>query len=185
MEDNQVVKSRFKRVCVYCGSSAGKRDCYREAAIDLGQELVRICLHRLCTAVSCFIETTFHILVRVFAWRLRKDWILFTAEEALGWWVWWRKPFTTAADMFLGNSAVKICFLFFFCRFCTESCVGSITCMNRVIPRPLVGKEVIFFSIRVSMIWSGSRCFWVFKHKKCVRLDFFFKHEVKLWFGFS
>lgn len=34
------VASRFKRVCVFCGSSTGKREAYREAAIELGQELV-------------------------------------------------------------------------------------------------------------------------------------------------
>lgn len=43
-EMEQVIKagerSRFKRVCVFCGSSAGKRDCYKDAALDLGQELV-------------------------------------------------------------------------------------------------------------------------------------------------
>lgn len=33
-------KSRFKRVCVFCGSSTGKRDCYRDAAIELAHELV-------------------------------------------------------------------------------------------------------------------------------------------------
>ncbi|XP_024991251.1 cytokinin riboside 5'-monophosphate phosphoribohydrolase LOG1-like [Cynara cardunculus var. scolymus] len=33
-------RSRFKSVCVFCGSSAGKRDCYKDAALDLGQELV-------------------------------------------------------------------------------------------------------------------------------------------------
>ncbi|KAL8142515.1 hypothetical protein V2J09_015547 [Rumex salicifolius] len=32
--------SRFKRVCVFCGSSTGKRDSYSDAAIELGQELV-------------------------------------------------------------------------------------------------------------------------------------------------
>ncbi|XP_052193730.1 cytokinin riboside 5'-monophosphate phosphoribohydrolase LOG5-like isoform X1 [Diospyros lotus] len=32
--------SRFRSVCVFCGSSTGKRDCYRDAAIELGQELV-------------------------------------------------------------------------------------------------------------------------------------------------
>uniref|UniRef100_A0A803MCG0 Cytokinin riboside 5'-monophosphate phosphoribohydrolase n=1 Tax=Chenopodium quinoa TaxID=63459 RepID=A0A803MCG0_CHEQI len=32
--------SRFKSVCVFCGSSTGKRDSYREAAIELGQQLV-------------------------------------------------------------------------------------------------------------------------------------------------
>ncbi|KAL8060110.1 hypothetical protein ABFX02_02G002800 [Erythranthe guttata] len=40
MEDKVVVKSRFGRVCVFCGSSSGKRECYREAALELGQELV-------------------------------------------------------------------------------------------------------------------------------------------------
>jgi len=34
-----VMKSRFKRVCVFCGSSTGNRNSYREAALELGQEL--------------------------------------------------------------------------------------------------------------------------------------------------
>ncbi|CAL1398162.1 unnamed protein product [Linum trigynum] len=38
--NNGVVKSRFKRVCVFCGSSVGKRNCYKDAAIDLAEELV-------------------------------------------------------------------------------------------------------------------------------------------------
>ncbi|KAJ0025237.1 hypothetical protein Pint_09267 [Pistacia integerrima] len=41
MEENKgAVKSRFQRVCVFCGSSTGKRNCYRDAALELGQELV-------------------------------------------------------------------------------------------------------------------------------------------------
>ncbi|KAL3539134.1 hypothetical protein ACH5RR_002500 [Cinchona calisaya] len=40
MEEKGVRRSRFKRVCVFCGSSSGKRECYREAALELGQELV-------------------------------------------------------------------------------------------------------------------------------------------------
>ncbi|RVW50906.1 Cytokinin riboside 5'-monophosphate phosphoribohydrolase LOG5 [Vitis vinifera] len=40
MEKTEMVKSRFKRVCVFCGSSTGKRNCYRDAAIELAQELV-------------------------------------------------------------------------------------------------------------------------------------------------
>lgn len=39
MEEN-IVKSRFKRVCVFCGSRTGKRTCYSDAALELGQELV-------------------------------------------------------------------------------------------------------------------------------------------------
>ncbi|KAI4297843.1 hypothetical protein L6164_037708 [Bauhinia variegata] len=38
--EGQIVRSRFKRVCVFCGSSTGKRNCYGDAAIELGQELV-------------------------------------------------------------------------------------------------------------------------------------------------
>ncbi|XAR64187.1 hypothetical protein NMG60_11024434 [Bertholletia excelsa] len=33
-------KSRFKRVCVFCGSSPGNKPSYQLAAIQLGQELV-------------------------------------------------------------------------------------------------------------------------------------------------
>ncbi|KAH6777100.1 putative lysine decarboxylase family protein [Perilla frutescens var. hirtella] len=40
MEQEKIVKSRFKTVCVYCGSSSGKRECYADAALELGQELV-------------------------------------------------------------------------------------------------------------------------------------------------
>ncbi|XWS24579.1 hypothetical protein CRYUN_Cryun28dG0115000 [Craigia yunnanensis] len=41
MEENKAVNSsRFKRVCVFCGSSSGKRNCYRDAALELGKELV-------------------------------------------------------------------------------------------------------------------------------------------------
>ncbi|KAJ8432223.1 hypothetical protein Cgig2_032429 [Carnegiea gigantea] len=39
-EKSTEVPSKFKRVCVFCGSSTGKRQSYREAAIELGQELV-------------------------------------------------------------------------------------------------------------------------------------------------
>lgn len=37
MED---AKSRFKRICVFCGSSSGKKATYQEAAVELGKELV-------------------------------------------------------------------------------------------------------------------------------------------------
>ncbi|XP_010548131.1 PREDICTED: cytokinin riboside 5'-monophosphate phosphoribohydrolase LOG5 [Tarenaya hassleriana] len=36
----ELSKSRFERVCVFCGSSTGNRDCYRDAAIGLARELV-------------------------------------------------------------------------------------------------------------------------------------------------
>ncbi|KAF3442725.1 hypothetical protein FNV43_RR16642 [Rhamnella rubrinervis] len=33
-------KSRFQRICVFCGSSSGKKPSYQEAAVELGNELV-------------------------------------------------------------------------------------------------------------------------------------------------
>jgi predicted Rossmann-fold nucleotide-binding protein len=35
-------KSKFKRICVYCGSSSGNKPTYQEAAVELGKELVYI-----------------------------------------------------------------------------------------------------------------------------------------------
>jgi hypothetical protein len=35
-------KSRFKRICVFCGSSSGKKASYQEAAVELGKELVTL-----------------------------------------------------------------------------------------------------------------------------------------------
>lgn len=37
--------SRFKRVCVFCGSSQGKKASYQEAAIELGKLLVLLLPH--------------------------------------------------------------------------------------------------------------------------------------------
>nr|GMD41635.1 cytokinin riboside 5'-monophosphate phosphoribohydrolase LOG7 [Ipomoea batatas] len=33
-------RSRFQRICVFCGSSPGKKPSYQEAAIELGKVLV-------------------------------------------------------------------------------------------------------------------------------------------------
>ncbi|XP_022744701.1 cytokinin riboside 5'-monophosphate phosphoribohydrolase LOG7-like isoform X1 [Durio zibethinus] len=33
-------ESRFKRICVFCESSSGKKSSYQEAAVELGKELV-------------------------------------------------------------------------------------------------------------------------------------------------
>lgn len=38
--------SRFRRVCVFCGSQCGKKSSYQEAAVELGKELV---LHTACS----------------------------------------------------------------------------------------------------------------------------------------
>jgi len=35
-----VLSPRFRRICVFCGSSQGKKKTYQDAAVELGQELV-------------------------------------------------------------------------------------------------------------------------------------------------
>ena len=40
LQQQQSMLSRFKRICVFCGSSQGKKTSYQVAAIDLGNELV-------------------------------------------------------------------------------------------------------------------------------------------------
>ncbi|XP_034692887.1 cytokinin riboside 5'-monophosphate phosphoribohydrolase LOG3 isoform X2 [Vitis riparia] len=36
----EVEQSKFKRICVFCGSSQGKKTSYQDAAIQLGKELL-------------------------------------------------------------------------------------------------------------------------------------------------
>ena len=38
--ENELRQSKFKRICVFCGSSPGKKASYKEAAIALAKELV-------------------------------------------------------------------------------------------------------------------------------------------------
>ncbi|KAH7663220.1 Cytokinin riboside 5'-monophosphate phosphoribohydrolase LOG protein [Dioscorea alata] len=39
-EEKKSPASKFKTICVFCGSSAGKKESYQDAAINLGNELV-------------------------------------------------------------------------------------------------------------------------------------------------
>ncbi|KAL2471053.1 Cytokinin riboside 5'-monophosphate phosphoribohydrolase LOG3 [Abeliophyllum distichum] len=38
--EGEMKLSKFKKICVFCGSSHGKRSSYKEAAMELGKELV-------------------------------------------------------------------------------------------------------------------------------------------------
>ncbi|KAK4490273.1 hypothetical protein RD792_000937 [Penstemon davidsonii] len=40
MENTRINASRFKRICVFCGSSSGKNPSYQLAAIQLGKQMV-------------------------------------------------------------------------------------------------------------------------------------------------
>lgn len=38
--EKEMRQSKFKRICVFCGSSQGKKSSYQDAAVELGNELV-------------------------------------------------------------------------------------------------------------------------------------------------
>ncbi|XP_010906515.1 cytokinin riboside 5'-monophosphate phosphoribohydrolase LOG3 [Elaeis guineensis] len=38
--EQETRRSKFKRICVFCGSSQGKKRSYQDAAVELGKELV-------------------------------------------------------------------------------------------------------------------------------------------------
>ena len=40
VNNDTMQKSKFERICVFCGSSQGKKSSYQDAAVDLGNELV-------------------------------------------------------------------------------------------------------------------------------------------------
>lgn len=39
--EKEIMQSKFKKICVFCGSSPGKKSSYKDAAVELGKELVR------------------------------------------------------------------------------------------------------------------------------------------------
>ncbi|PKI70643.1 cytokinin riboside 5'-monophosphate phosphoribohydrolase LOG8 [Punica granatum] len=41
MEEGDDMRSKFKRVCVFCGSQSGNRKVFSDAALELGDELVK------------------------------------------------------------------------------------------------------------------------------------------------
>ena len=49
--------SRFRRICVFCGSSQGKKMSYHDAAIDLSKELVRTTKYIYIYIVIVYIST--------------------------------------------------------------------------------------------------------------------------------
>jgi len=53
-----MIKSRFKRICVYCGSTPGKNPSYQIAAIQLGKQLASI---HSCSYSNIKVNTYFSV----------------------------------------------------------------------------------------------------------------------------
>jgi predicted Rossmann-fold nucleotide-binding protein len=61
-----MIKSRFKRICVYCGSTPGKNPSYQIAAIQLGKQLVIKYISYIQIEILCFQLT---VLISVNNWN--------------------------------------------------------------------------------------------------------------------
>ncbi|KAL9675888.1 hypothetical protein QQ045_004096 [Rhodiola kirilowii] len=46
--------SKFKKICVFCGSNSGNRDVFSDAALDLGNEMVCHVMFFCCPLLLCF-----------------------------------------------------------------------------------------------------------------------------------
>lgn len=53
-EESEMKESKFKRICVFCGSSPGNKSSYKDAAIELGNELVMPLSPHLSLTHECF-----------------------------------------------------------------------------------------------------------------------------------
>ena len=52
--EKEMKQSKFKRICVFCGSSPGNKSSYRDAAIELGTELVMsLCNSSVFVSLGC------------------------------------------------------------------------------------------------------------------------------------
>jgi hypothetical protein len=68
--EKEMKQSKFKRICVFCGSSPGKKSSYRDAAIELGRELVMSFFKWLC---FCSIWFFFPYSFQVSTWLSDKS----------------------------------------------------------------------------------------------------------------
>ena len=84
----EMKQSKFKRICVFCGSSPGKKSTYRDAAIELGRELVM----SLCNGSLFSFLFSFYMCSNLFKLFFNKSWFL-----------WWCLPGikSTAVQNFL------------------------------------------------------------------------------------
>ena len=136
-------RSKFKRVCVFCGSNSGHRKVFSDAALDLGNELVSFFSNPLSFTIDCVIRLFLNVLVSVVSIsRSRGRLIWRTVGEVLGLWVWYHRLYTMEAAMFLGR---------------IDPNLGSFVCKNRmyywfmfwcrIIPKALMPHEVYKLSL--------------------------------------
>ncbi|KAJ6931513.1 hypothetical protein NC652_014875 [Populus alba x Populus x berolinensis] len=119
------MKSRFRRVCVFCGSSPGKNPNYQHAAIQLGKQLVDFRLIK-------------KKLINIF--RLKGTLTWFMEEEASVSWVWSLKLSMMVAAMCWGNSLASGLPLPLSFLFVLSSRFPFFCC--RVIPKTLMPREI-------------------------------------------
>lgn len=57
-KETEMKQSKFKRICVFCGSSPGNKTSYKDAAIELGRELVMPPPHSLISSAAFWTNST-------------------------------------------------------------------------------------------------------------------------------
>lgn len=60
-KETEMKQSKFKRICVFCGSSPGNKTTYKDAAIELGRELVNAPSHFPVSSLSFFYQFSSNI----------------------------------------------------------------------------------------------------------------------------
>lgn len=66
MEEEGRIRSKFKRVCVFCGSHSGNRRVFSDAALELGNELVCSTCFFLTACVSWFCDGFWLLIFRLY-----------------------------------------------------------------------------------------------------------------------
>lgn len=67
MEEEGYIRSKFKRLCVFCGSNSGHRKVFSDAALELGNELVCIAYTFLWTRYLFLLFSSFSCLMDIYA----------------------------------------------------------------------------------------------------------------------
>lgn len=138
MENEREMKqSRFSRICVFCGSSQGKKRSYQDAAVELGGELV----------LFCFLFSLFFWLRD---WLLALQWILITiclvgifVHGLVHSVLFLAVPCGSCSKRLSCNASVKSLVLLFFDSLdaCSVVCVVEVVFVLHVVPL-----LVLFFS---------------------------------------
>ena len=114
MEEKKEAKSRFKRVCVFCGSSPEYKYCYRKAAVDLGNELVPLLFFSLLLIIfysfKKFSIAWMNLFFKFWVFSHLNVKFFYEGFQGIGSCLWRRKCWLDGFDFRSGSSWWQTCF---------------------------------------------------------------------------